>query len=45
MSTFRIIERLKATLKQRTGTLGILNIFKEFDTDKSGKLSWEEFCA
>ena len=45
MSSTRIKERLRSALKARGGTLSLLSIFKEFDTDNSGQLSWEEFCG
>ena len=41
----RIKDRVKAALKARGGTLSLLNVFKEFDTDKTGQLSWDEFCG
>jgi len=45
MSSTRIKERLRSALKARGGTLSLLSVFKEFDTDNSGQLSWEEFCG
>lgn len=44
MSASRIKERLSAALKSRGGTLSLMNVFKEFDSDGDGQLSWEEFC-
>lgn len=42
----KVRQRLQAALKQQSGgLLGIANLFKTFDTDGSGTLSWEEFCA
>lgn len=42
----RVRQRLQAALKQQSGgLLRLANLFKEFDTDGSGALSWEEFCA
>ena len=42
----RVKLRLQASLKQQSGgTLGLANLFKDYDTDRSGSLSWEEFCS
>lgn len=42
----RVLQRLQAALKQQSGgLLGLANLFKSFDVDGSGALSWEEFCA
>jgi hypothetical protein len=47
MSTGRIKQRLQSVLKQRgvKGMIGLLAAFREFDTDGSGQLNWEEFGA
>ncbi len=42
----RVKQRLQAALKQQSGgLLGLSNLFKEYDIDQSGALSWEEFCT
>ena len=42
----KVLHRLRAALKLRGGGLLPLAVaFKEFDTDNSGQLSWEEFCG
>ena len=42
----KLKQRLQASLrKQTTGLLGLANLFKEYDTDGSGALSWEEFSG
>jgi Ca2+-binding EF-hand superfamily protein len=42
----RVKQRLQAALKQQSnGLLGLANLFKEYDTDNSGALNWEEFCT
>ena len=42
----RVKQRLQAALKQQSGgLLGLSNLFKEYDTDGSGSLNWEEFCT
>lgn len=42
----KVLQRLRASLQQRGGgTLPLANVFKEFDTDGSGSLNWEEFCS
>jgi Ca2+-binding EF-hand superfamily protein len=42
----KLKQRLQASLrKQSSGLLGLANLFKEYDTDASGALSWEEFCG
>lgn len=42
----RVKQRLQAALKQQSGgLLGLANLFKEYDTDGSGALNWEEFCT
>jgi Ca2+-binding EF-hand superfamily protein len=42
----RVVQRFQAALKQQSGgLLGLANLFKTFDTDNSGELSWEEFCS
>ena len=45
MSTTRVKQRLQAILKQRgvRGLIGLQQAFQEFDLDKNGNLSWEEF--
>jgi Ca2+-binding EF-hand superfamily protein len=43
---YRVKQRLQAALAQQSGgLLGLVNLFKKFDTDGSGSLSWEEFCS
>lgn len=43
---YRVKQRLQAALAQQSGgLLGLVNLFKKFDTDGSGALSWEEFCS
>lgn len=43
---FRVKQRLQAALKQQSGgLLGLASLFKQFDVDHSGSLSWEEFCS
>lgn len=43
---YRVKQRLQAALKQQShGLLSLTRLFKSFDTDHSGALSWEEFCA
>jgi Ca2+-binding EF-hand superfamily protein len=45
-ANYRVVQRLQAALKQQSGgLLGLANLFKTFDTDNSGSLSWEEFCS
>jgi Ca2+-binding EF-hand superfamily protein len=42
----KVKQRFQAALKQQSGgLLGLANLFKQYDTDGSGALSWEEFCA
>lgn len=42
----KVRQRFQAALKQQSGgLLGLANLFKEYDTDGSGSLSWEEFCS
>ena len=42
----RVLQRLQAALKQQSGgLLGLATLFKTYDTDGSGALSWEEFCS
>lgn len=42
----KVRQRFQAALKQQSGgLLGLANLFKEYDADGSGALSWEEFCA
>jgi Ca2+-binding EF-hand superfamily protein len=42
----KVRQRLQAALKEQSGgLLGLANLFKTFDLDNSGELSWEEFCA
>lgn len=42
----RVLQRLQAALKQQSGgLLGLANLFKTYDLDGSGSLSWEEFCS
>jgi hypothetical protein len=45
MSTVRVRQRLQTILKQRgvKGLIGLKQSFQEFDLDKNGNLSWEEF--
>ena len=44
MNTNALKEKFRAALKARgLGTLPLLSIFKEFDTDQSGELTWEKF--
>eukprot|EP01038_Epipyxis_sp_PR26KG_P004385 gene4385-6201_t len=46
MSSARVRQKLQASLKQQSqGLLGLANLFKEYDTDGSGALSWEEFSS
>lgn len=46
VANHRVVQRLQAALKQQSGgLLGLANLFKTFDTDNSGSLSWEEFCS
>jgi Ca2+-binding EF-hand superfamily protein len=43
---YRVKQRLQAALAQQSGGLiGLVNLFKKYDTDGSGSLSWEEFCS
>jgi Ca2+-binding EF-hand superfamily protein len=43
---FRVKQRLQTALAQQSdGLLGLLNLFRKYDTDSSGSLSWEEFCS
>ncbi len=45
-ANYRVVQRLQAGLKQQSGgLLGLANLFKSFDLDNSGSLSWEEFCT
>ena len=42
----KLKQKLQASLKlQSHGLLGLANLFKEYDIDGSGALSWEEFCG
>ncbi len=42
----RVKQRLQAALAQQSGgLLGLATLFKRYDTDGSGSLSWEEFCS
>ena len=42
----KVKQRLQAALKEQSGgLLGLSNLFKTYDLDGSGELSWEEFCA
>ena len=45
MNTSRVKQRLQTILKQRgvRGLIGLQQSFDEFDLDKNGTLSWEEF--
>ena len=45
MSTNRVKQRLQQVLKQRgvKGLIGLKQSFQDFDLDKNGSLSWEEF--
>lgn len=45
MNTTRVKQRLQTILKQRgvRGVIGLQQSFNEFDLDKNGTLSWEEF--
>lgn len=45
MSSSRLIDKFRSYLKTRGGTLILANTFKEFDSDNSGAISWDEFCA
>lgn len=45
-SNHRVVQRLQSALRQQSGgLLGLANLFKTFDSDNSGHLSWEEFCS
>jgi hypothetical protein len=44
-NTARVKERLQQILKQRgvRGLIGLQQSFHDFDLDRNGSLSWEEF--